>query len=81
MVAYNFLQKCIPWQSKSYDMSTISLVTSKLDMVKIGLKLMKLQPEGTSSGMLSVMLPDDFTLTYLWNYHNTLKYKYNIKSA
>ena len=45
MVTHNFLTKWFPWQSMSYDMSTISFLASIRNMGKVGLKLTKLQPE------------------------------------
>ena len=41
----NFRTKGFPWQPKSCDMLTISLLSRMLNMVTIGLKLKKLQSE------------------------------------
>ena len=45
MVIHNLPQKCFLWKPKSCNMLTISLLTIILNIVKIGLKLTKLQSE------------------------------------
>ena len=48
-----FPPKWFLWQQKSYDMSTIPLLTRKRNIVNVGLKLMKLQSEDSLCGNLS----------------------------
>ena len=70
IVFWNYGNTLFPTQmvsmpTKICDMSTLSLVTSMLNMVKFGLKLMKLVRSLPYSGILSVIV-HDFALTHLW---------------
>ena len=63
MVTHNFPPKWFSCQPKSYNMSTISLLTTVLNMLKIGLKLKKLPSEVAYLGILSVFVPDFYLNT------------------
>ena len=61
MVAPNFQSKWCPWQLKLCYISAISLLARILNMVKIGLKLMKLHLEVA----VFMNFISNFTLFYL----------------
>ena len=61
--AHNFPLKWFPWQPKSYGMSTISVLSRMLTVVKIGLKLTELQSE--------VCLFINIISNCTWFYHKT----------
>ena len=63
MVTY-FPTTWLPWQLKSCDMSTISLLTRMLNVMKIGLTLTKLQSQVT----LFWNIITNFTLTHMHIY-------------
>ena len=67
MVTHNFLPKWFPWQTKSCDILTLLLLTRILNMVKIGLKLLKLQSEVALFRNISLIL-SVFTLKGAWTY-------------
>ena len=60
MVTHNFPPKWLLWQPKLCDISTISLLTQILNMVKIGFTPMKLQSEVLIRNTIS-----NFTSFYL----------------